>query len=190
MDGSVNASELATLSLIGRGGIGVGAGNQGYGYGYGGQFADVSSNAVRVEAGNRQTSASIENLLDQNQFAAANKNVVDGHNRIIDTLTSHDQRQSDMTVNAEFRTSDRLRDIERELAANAREAAKCCCDAQLLAVQNQAKTDSGLAQILANQACDTRVQDAVANAQQNAKLDAILASNCRSNGNGNGNGQG
>jgi len=180
MDGSVNASELATLSLIGRGGVGVGAGN--YGYGYDGNFADASSNAVRVEAGNRQTSASIENLLDQNQFAAANKNVVDGHNRIIDTLTSHDQRQSDMTVNAEFRTSDRLRDIEREMAANAREAAKCCCDSQLLAVQNQAKTDAGLAQILANQACDTRVQDAVANAMQNSKLDALLAG--RGNGNG------
>lgn len=171
----VNNDDAGTLALLG-GGYGIGGSR--------GQFADFSSNAVRIESGQRANAAGLENLLDQNQFAAANKNVVDGHNRIIDTLTNHDQRQSDLTTNSEFRQSDRLRDIEREMNANAREAAKCCCEAQLLAVQNQAKTDAGLAQILANQACDTRVQDAVANAMQNSKLDALLAA--RGNGNGNG----
>ena len=47
---------------------------------------------------------------------------------------------------------------------------------------NQAKTDTGLATIIANQSADVRVSDAVSNAQQNAKLDAILAENGRGHG--------
>lgn len=166
----VSNNDAATLALLSGGFGGLNNGRN-----FGGQFADASTNAVRIEASSQAAAAGLENLLDQNQFAAGNKNVTDGHNRIIDNLREHGQRQSDSTTNAEFRTSDRLRDIEREMAANAREAAKCCCEAQLLAVQNQGKTDAGLASILANQAADTRVQDAVANAIQNAKLDAILA---------------
>ena len=65
---------------------------------------------------------------------------------------------------------------------NAREAAKCCCEAQLLAVQNQAKTDTGLATLLANQDCANKVADAVANATQNAKLDILLAERGRHGG--------
>jgi hypothetical protein len=76
--------------------------------------------------------------------------------------------------------------ITREQAANARAAAECCCEAKVLAVQNQAKTDAGLASILANQACDTRVEAAVANANQNAKLDTLLSERGgRGNGGGN-----
>lgn len=68
-----------------------------------------------------------------------------------------------------------LNQLGREMAATARDAAKCCCEAKVLATENQAKTDAGLAAILANQACDTRVESAVANANQNAKLDALLS---------------
>lgn len=161
---------------------GTGYGYGGHGGSYGREFANDGSNAVRIEAHSAANAAGIENLLDQNQFSATNDNIVQGHNRITDNINLTSTRQSDMTTSAEFRTGDRLRDLEREMNANARVAAECCCETKLLAVQNQAKTDAGMAQILANQACDTRVGDAVSNAQQNAKLDAILAE--RSHGRG------
>jgi len=75
--------------------------------------------------------------------------------------------------------------IVREQAANARAAAECCCETKLLLAENQAKTDAGLASILANQNCDQRVEQAMANAAQNAKLDSILASNGHGGGRGN-----
>ena len=77
--------------------------------------------------------------------------------------------------------------ITREQAANARAAAECCCETKLLLVENQAKTDAGLASVLANQNCDQRVEQAMANAAQNAKLDSILASNGHGHGGGRGN---
>lgn len=108
--------------------------------GYGSNsFANPSANAVRINAGNRATAAGIENLLDQNQFSATNKNIVDGDARICDKLSDNANRASDMTTNSEFRMSDRLRDVEREMAANARAAAECCCDAKLEACKNTAE---------------------------------------------------
>jgi hypothetical protein len=93
-----------------------------------GRFADFSSNAVRIAEGNRQTAAGIENLLDQNQFEATNANLTSCCNRVVDGQ-----------VSGEFRMSDRLRDIEREMNANAREAAKCCCDLKLQACEDKAE---------------------------------------------------
>lgn len=167
-NGSLNSSEIATLSLLqsrGFGGVG------GYG-GYGHEFASDSSNAVRINA-NRELNSQGQDCLSQQ-------------------ISDNADRNRDITANIQLNTSfDRVADkindqtrffsgevnmLSREQATNAREAAKCCCEAKLLAVENQAKTDAGIAQILANQACDTRVADAVANAQQNAKLDAILNS--------------
>ena len=145
------------------------------GGGYGREFANDGSNAVRIEAGGRAVAAGVENLLDQNQFSATNDNIVEGHNRITDNINLTSTRNSDMITSAEFRTGDRLRDLEREMNANARTAAECCCEAKVLAVQNQAALLAGQAQILANQACDVRVADAIANTAQNAKLDLILA---------------
>lgn len=102
----------------------------------GGRFADFSSNAVRINAAARANAAGIENLLDQNQFEATNGNINECCNRTLD-----------MQVNGEFRMSDRLRDIEREMAANARAAAECCCDAKLLATQNHAETLAAIADL-------------------------------------------
>jgi len=184
MDGSVNASELATLSLIGRGGVGVGAGGYGYG-GYGGgghgrEFANDGSNAVRINA-NRELNAQGQDCLSQQISDNADRN------RDIQQFSAQTSAFASLTDKINDQTaffSQEVNMLAREQNANAREAAKCCCDAQLLAVQNQAKTDAGLAQVLANQACDTRVADAVANAAQNAKLDILLADQHHHHGRG------
>lgn len=122
-EGKIGVNDL----LLARG---VGGGYGGFGGGYGGQgsFANPTANAVRIESGNTAQAVGFENLLDQNQFAAANKNVVDGHNRISDNAKEDVSRISDQITNQEFRNGDRLRDLEREMNANARIAAECCCD--------------------------------------------------------------
>ena len=171
--GSINPSDVATLSLLGRGyggGYGYGGGG-GYGGGHGREFANDGSNAVRINS-NRHLNTQGQDFISQqiSDNADRNRDTVNliqtqgSTNRIIDSILS-----SERVNTASFNT------IEREMNTNAREAAKCCCAAQLLAVQNQAKTDAGLAQILANQACDTRVDAATANAAQNAKLDVLLS---------------
>lgn len=101
----------------------------GYGYGYGSSsFANPAANAVRIESGARENAAAFENLLDQNQFAITNRSISESCNRLMDAQ-----------VNGEFRMGDRLRDIEREMNANAREAAKCCCDIKLQAANDKAE---------------------------------------------------
>ena len=173
---SINPSEVATLSLLGGGGYGYGGGRGGYGR----EFANDGSNAVRIEAHGRSNdkgqdylSQKIDDNADRNRDISGAIQANVSFERITDKL-------NDIT---RFFTAEQNA-ISREMSANAREAAKCCCAAQLLAVQNQAKTDAGLATILANQACDTRVSDAVANAAQNAKLDALLADNGGHHGRG------
>lgn len=144
----------------------------GYGGGHGGrEFANDGSNAVRINA-NRELSGLSHDSLSQQVSDNADRNrdiavtqQADAH------FTSLTDKINDQT---RFFTSE-INLITREQAANARESAKCCCEAKVLAVQNQAKTDAGLAQILANQACDVRVADAVANTAQNAKLDLLLS---------------
>lgn len=164
---SINPSEVATLSLLGGGGYGYG----GRGHYGGREYANDGSNAVRIEAHGRDNSKGqdflsqqISDNADRNRDIASSQQSDNHFNGILDKI--NDQSR--------FFTSE-INLITREQAANAREAAKCCCEAKVLAVQNQAKTDAGMAQILANQACDVRVSDAVANATQNAKLDALLA---------------
>ena len=120
--------------LLARGVGGYGYGGFGGGYGSGGgiltaeAMANGTATNARVEAGNAANAAGVENLLDQNQFTATNKNVTDGHQNICDKLTD-----------GEFRTSDRLRDIEREMNANARTAAECCCKLQLQSCEDKAQ---------------------------------------------------
>lgn len=114
-------SEFGADSIITGRGLGIGGFGGGYGYGQGaGSFAGPSANAIRIQEGNRQTASGIENLLDQNQFSATNRSINNSCNRV-----------TDAQINGEFRTSDRMRDIEREMNANAREAASCCCDTKL-----------------------------------------------------------
>ncbi len=184
MDGSVNPSEVATLSLLSGGGGGI-LNNRGR------EFASDASNAVRINASkelaaqghdsisqqisdNADRNRDITSLTQSNANALANR---DFQTQIGTLLTQQIARGED-NINGQFNA------MTRELAAVSREAAKCCCEAKLLAATNQAKTDAGLATLLANQECATKVADAVANAAQNAKLDILLAERGRHGGNG------
>ena len=148
---------------------------KGYGMGgggYGREFANDSSNAVRIEAHDRSNDKGQDFLSQQiSDNADRNRDTL----RTLEIGNSFERINDKITDQTRFFSSE-VNMLGREQAANAREAAKCCCEAQLLAVQNQAKTDAGLATITANQACDTRVADAIANATQNAKLDTLLSS--------------
>lgn len=177
MEGVQN-SDVATLSLL-NGGVG-GYGINGRGYGH--EFANDGSNAVRINSNEKLSSQGhdflsqqISDNADRNRDTLQTLQTNTQFDRVSDKLSD----QTDFFNNAIARVADATAvgqaEIIREMNANARAAAECCCEAKLLAVQNQCKTDAGLATILANQACDTRVADAVANATQNAKLDSILA---------------
>ena len=121
MNGDFGTDDIITGRGLGISGFG------GYGYGTG-AFSGPTANALRIEEGNRQSAANFENLLDQNQFAVTNDSIVRSCNRVTDT-----------TNNSEFRMADRLRDIEREMNANAREAASCCCDVKVQAANDKAE---------------------------------------------------
>lgn len=174
---SINPSEVATLSLLGGGGYGYGNGR----YGSDRSFASDSSNAVRIESHDRLNSQG-QDFLSQQISDNADRNR-DAANTAANTANFN--RLNDKIADQSARFSTDLVAIAREQEAIAREAAKCCCEAKLLAVENQGKTDAGMAQILANQAADVRVNDAVANARQNAKLDTLLADAGRGHGHGN-----
>lgn len=170
-----NASDLlATQAMTGNRGVSGGAwGGGGYGTA---PFAGPTSNAVRIEAGNAANAAGIENLLDQNQFAATNKNIVDGHTRVCDKLTD-----------SEFRTSDRLRDQDRQIADNAAASVardhatdikllECCCESKLLAKDAAILAINIEARGNLDKLSEARAALATAaTAANSAKLDALLA---------------
>ena len=180
--GSINPNDVATLSLLGRGGIG---GYGGYGYGHGvanNSFASDATNAVRINEHSKLNAQGQDFLSQQiSDNADRNRDIVDLQNTNANVIAARDfQTQigfqlSGQIARGEDNQNANFNMLAREAAANAREAAKCCCEAQLLAVQNQAKTDAGLATILANQECDARVTQAVATATQGAKLDLLLS---------------
>lgn len=76
------------------------------------------------------------------------------------------ERLSDKLNDQEKSSAANFNALQREMNANARDAAACCCALK-----------AGQAQIIANQECTAKVSDAVANAAQNAKLDILLADN-------------
>jgi len=173
--GSINPNDVATLSLLGRGGYGYGGG----GYGHG--FANDSSNAIRIGS-SEKLAAQAHNALSQQISDNADRNRdITSQGALIASFTNLGDKINDQS---RFFSAE-VNSLQREIAANARAAAECCCETKLLAAQNQAKTDAGLASVLANQVCDTRVADAVANATQNAKLDALLADQGRGHHGGN-----
>lgn len=122
-NGSIGASDAATLALLyggnRGGGIGVGAG--GYdGYGNVGNAVRLDRNAQQVEdqadatrnfiaAGAAGISGAFENAERSRQFTA----IRDG------------QFQS------ELRTNDRLLALQAEMNVNAKAAAACCCELKL-----------------------------------------------------------
>lgn len=174
MDGVQN-SDVATLSLLngGYGGYGIGGGRDHANFAYDGSVinAKVESNREAALQSHDSISQQISDEADRSRDAAGTAANTANFNRLVDKV-------SDQTA---FFTAE-INGVTREQAANAREAAKCCCEAKILAVQNQAKTDAGMATILAKVEAQDLVRDAVANAQQNAKLDALLAAGSRGRG--------
>jgi hypothetical protein len=173
MDG-INTESAAVLALLadtsraGRGGGGnfLGGGGEGGGYGMmfpgnsvlaAGAHADGTATKEAIDCHASANAAGIENLLDQNQFTATNKSIVDGHNRLGDNMSANVGRIADQVTNQEFRNGDRLRDLDKTIAANAaiaakdscetqksiaeaaKEAAACCCAAQLAACKAHAE---------------------------------------------------
>lgn len=182
MEGIQN-NDVATLSLLGGGGLGgIGMGNNGYyGLNNNANFANDGSVLNAKAEGNNDTIRAGHTALSQQ--------IIDAADRARDAAstaagTSNYERTVDKISDQTDRFAAHFNDLSREAAANAREAAKCCCEAQILAVQNQAKTDAGMATIIANQECNDKVASAVANATQNAKLDALLAEGGRGHGRG------
>lgn len=125
--GSVNPSDLATLSLIGGyGGYGVGASRHG-GYGGGNSLlaaeAHANGTAVKeaINCNSERSNDGLTRISEQNKEQACN-------DRANTTNTN--------ITNQEFRSLDRLRDIERLIVDGQKEAAKCCCDAKLEACKS------------------------------------------------------
>lgn len=77
---------------------------------------------------------------------------IDASTQAFENLTRQSQfnRLCDRLTDSEFRNGDRLRDLDREIQANAREAAKCCCETQKQIAQVEAK--------LSLQACEDKAQ--------------------------------
>lgn len=124
-DSSPNLGNLLAWRGIGGPGVGVG-GYGGYGYGAGTSFANPTANAVRIDAAGDRAVA--ETKCSEVSSAAAldrisAQNFEGRFNSAITTV-------KDGQFQAELRSGDRMRDIEREMAANARIAAQCCCDTQ------------------------------------------------------------
>ena len=179
-------SEFGTQDILTGRGLGLG-GFGGYGYGQGQEMGN-SVLAAEAHANGTATGANIDNLTN-----ATNLNFDSVEEQIRESRNiGQFSELRDNGFRAELRTSDKIADLAKEVNLNAREmdrcccsieksvaeaakdAAKCCCEAQVLALQNQAKTDASLATVLANQDCVSKVSDAVSNAVQNSKLDRLL----------------
>lgn len=156
MDGFSTSDAVLTSAMSG----GFGNGNGSWGNrGCGAPFADPASNAVRInrnhqvgEANDRCTKevlgAGLDRLSDQAEESRRQaQNTV-----LVDTIVNSEFRTSDRINGikdgqfaAELRNGDRLRDIEREMAANAKIAADCCCDLKLQSCEDKAQILSAIA---------------------------------------------
>lgn len=130
-----NGSGVTADSLLWARGANIGGYGYGNGYGYGGDFANASANAIRLDRNAQQ----VENQADCTREVLSKS--MDNNARAFDMATNSDAftRVCDKITNSEFRTADRLRDIEREMNANARTAADCCCDLKVQAANDKAE---------------------------------------------------
>lgn len=155
--GSINPNDVATLSLL-RPGYGL------YGGGYGaGSYASVGS----VQHGIANNNQAIENQADCTREVLGNN--MDNNARAFESANVQRQfeRVCDRISQGELRNGDRLRDIEREMSANAREAAKCCCEAKLEAQKNACDTQK---LIIAE---NTKTRELILAVESRANLDKL-----------------
>jgi len=165
-NGSINPSEVATLSLLGGGGgYGYGGGNRGYNIGNQVLAAEAHANGTAVDAkienlqdGQRLAFDSIQEQIRESrnldQTSRLSDNQYRSESRAADQHAGILQRQSDMELrlstnhvaiqkditDQEFRSLDRQRDITAMLVDNAKEAAKCCCETQKLIAAEAGET--------------------------------------------------
>lgn len=156
----IGNNDVATLSLLG---------NAGFGYGNHANFAyDGSVINANVAANQKFFAAATERVVD-NQKAAS-----DMQTALVNQIasTAAEFREADRFNNLNALLFNQFNQIDRRFADQDLKAQECCCELK-----------TGQAAILAKLEQQTAVANAVANAEQNIKLNQILASM----GNGNGN---
>lgn len=126
-DAVLTAAMSGGLNGGNRGGMGDWGGGMGYGLQAGNSVLAAESHAngtalkASIDCHSEQFGAGLDRISAQN---AETRNLF----KLDEILKG--------TADAEFRSLDRQRDIERLVVDNAKEAARCCCDAQLLAQKN------------------------------------------------------
>lgn len=132
---------------------GRGLGIAGFGYGYGhGAFAGPASNAVRINRNSEIAKLGLDRISDQNEETRR--------------VLSFD-RLNDRMVDAEFRQTDRLRDIQTQLS-------DCCCETQKEILKLEASNNLKFAELSAGQSTIIAKLDANKEiAELNAELQAL-----------------
>jgi len=181
MESYTGGSNISTDSLLlARGVGGVGFGYGGYPGAVAGDFANASANAIRLDR-NDQTVQSEAHCTREVMGKS-----MDSNGRAFDSATNAASftRICDRITDGEFRTSDRLRDIEREMNANAREAAKCCCEVKVQACEDKSQILAAIAEAKATSlATEARAVERALNATS-AELVALrtqVACGCNCN---------
>lgn len=128
MNDGIGTDTAATLALLAdtrrSGNMGYGGGEGG---GYGGPFSSMTSNAVRINRNNelnRSYNRCTEEKIGANLDRISAQNL-EGRINALGTSIKDGQFQ------AELRSCEKLSAIEREMTANARAAAACCCDTKV-----------------------------------------------------------
>lgn len=162
MTNGIGNNDVATLSLLG---------NTGFGYGNHANFAyDGSVINANVTANRDLGTAQAERIVD-NQKAAS-----DMQTALVNQIasTAAEFREADRFSSLNTLLFNQFNQIDRRFADQDLKAQECCCELK-----------TGQAAILAKLDQQTAVANAVANAEQNIKLNQLLAA--MGNGNGNGN---
>lgn len=164
MDTNMNGignNDVATLSLLGNTGYGAYANHGNFSY-------DGSVINANVKGNQEFFAAATERVID-NQKAAADMNTA-----IQDQIarTAAEFREADRFSGLTALLFNQFNQIDRRFADQALSAQECCCELK-----------AGQASIIAKLDQQTAIANAVANAEQNIKLNQLLA---RGNGNGNG----
>jgi len=183
-DSSLNATEIAVGSLLagGRGGVGYG-GAWGGGGEYCNTFANPSANAVRIDRNGQmiEDHADATRMVMESNFRGLSDGFIaqaaaDNVNRICTAIQASDNRAADQRFQSELRTNDRLLALQAEINANAREAAKCCCDLKLQMCEDKSELKADIL------AVESRAVERALNAA-NAKITQLETINALKPGN-------
>lgn len=149
----------------------------------GGEFANLSSNAVRIERNGdvaAERSVGTRSVIDngfeaiRDQFSSAHQD--DQFNRICARIQDTDNRSSDQRFQSELRTNDRLLALQAEMNENARDAAKCCCDLKLQMCEDKSSLLSAIAAV-ESRGIERSLNTATARITQLETINALTAAN-------------